>query len=140
MDDANREAWSLEPAFFDIKNNILVIGSITNTMDYEIGFNNKNVPYLKEATNLSRIIVKFLSNIIEYYDLEPQIKRFHTYKKFSKCNNEYDVKLEISNIIKLSKDKIVYQKGKSNNPNNKSTPKSPHPRRAYTKLFRITFF
>lgn len=137
MYDANHNVWSIEPVFFDIKNNISVIDSITNTMDYEFRFNNKNAPYLKEVSNLSCIIIKFLSTIIEYYDLEPKIKRSHTYKKFSKHNNEYDVKVEISSTIKLSKDKIVYQKIKNNNSNNKSTPKSPHPRRAHTREIAV---
>lgn len=137
MYDANHDIWSIEPVFFDIKNTISVIDSITNTMNYELGFNNKNAPYLREISNLSCIVVKFLSTIIEYYELEPKIKRSHTYKKFSKYNNHYDVKVEISNTINLSKDKIVYQKRKSNNSTNKSTPKSPHPRRAHTREIAV---
>ena len=137
MYDANYDVWSIEPVFFDIKNNISVIDSIMSTMDYEVGFNKKNASYLKELSNLSCIVVKFLSSIIEYYELEPKIKRSHKYKKFSKQSNEYDVKVEISNIIKLRKDRIVYQKRDSNNSNNKSSPKSPHPRRAHTREIAV---
>ncbi|MBD5395905.1 MAG: hypothetical protein HDR71_16960 [Lachnospiraceae bacterium] len=136
MYDGNHDIWSIEPVFFDIKNNVSVIDSLVNTMDYELGFNNKNAPYLKELSNLSCIVVKFLSSIIEYYDLEPKIKHPHTYKKFSKQNNEYDVRLEINNTIKLNKDRIVYQKRNYNN-TNKSSPKSPHPRRAHTREIAV---
>lgn len=137
MYDANHEIWSIEPIFFDIKNNISVIDSITNTMEYQLGFNNKNAPYLKELSNLSCMVIKFLSSIIEYYNLEPKIKQSHKYKKFSKHNNEYDVKVEVSNTIKLSEDKIIYKKVNSNKSNNKSTPKSPHPRRGHTREIAV---
>lgn len=98
-------------------------------MDEVVDVNKDKTNYFKTLSNLSCIVVKILSTIIEYYDLEPKIKRSHTYKKFSKNNNEYDVRVEITNTINLSKDKIVYQKRRKDNPNNNSTPKSPHPRR-----------
>lgn len=135
--DANLEIWIIEPLFFDVKNNISIINSIHNTMNEVVDVNKDKRNYFKTLSNLSCIVVKFLSTIIEYYELEPKIKRSHTYKKFSKHNNEYDVKVEISNTIKLSKDKIVYQKGNTGNTNNKSTPKSPHPRRAHTKEIAV---
>lgn len=135
--EASYENWSIEPVFFDIKNNISIIESISCTMIDMNNLNNDNRNYFNTLSNLSCIVVKFLSTIIEYYDLEPKIKRSHTYKKFSKHNNEYDVKVEISKTIKLSKDKIVYQKRNSGNTNKKSTPKSPHPRRAHTREIAV---
>ena len=106
-------------------------------MDEVVDVNKDKTNYFKTLSNLSCIVVKFLSTIIEYYDLEPKIKRSHTYKKFSKNNNEYDVRVEITNTINLSKDKIVYQKRRKDNPNNNSTPKSPHPRRAHTREIAV---
>jgi len=135
--EASYEIWSIEPVFFDIKNNISIIESISRTMTDVDNLNNDKRNYFNTLSNLSCLVVKFLSTIIEYYDLEPKIKRSHTYKKFSKHNNEYDVKVEISNTIKLNKDKIVYQKRRNDNPNNKSTPKSPHPRRAHTREIAV---
>ena len=135
--DANLEIWIIEPLFFDVKNNISIINSIHNTMDEVVDVNKDKTNYFKTLSNLSCIVVKFLSTIIEYYDLEPKIKRSHTYKKFSKNNNEYDVRVEITNTINLSKDKIVYQKRRKDNPNNNSTPKSPHPRRAHTREIAV---
>lgn len=135
--DANLEIWTIEPVFFDIKNNISVVESISYAMSEVVDLNNDKINYFKTLSNLSCIVVKFLSTIIEYYDLEPKIKRSHIYKKFSKHNNQYDVKVEISNTIKLSKDKIIYQKRNNGNPNNKSTPKSPHPRRAHTREIAV---
>lgn len=135
--DANLELWIIEPIFFNIKNNVSIINSINNTMNEVVDVNKDKRNYFKTLSNLSCIVIKFLSTIIEYYDLEPKIKRSHTYKKFSAHNNEYDVKVEISNTIKLSKDKIVYQKRNNGNPNNKSTPKSPHPRRAHTREIAV---
>lgn len=137
MYDANHDLWTIEPVFFDIKNNISVIESLNRTMSDIIDKNKDKSNYFNTLSNLSCLVVKFLSTIIEYYDLEPKIKRSHTYKKFSKHNNEYDVKVEISNTIKLSEDKIVYQKRRNDNPNNKSTPKSPHPRRAHTREIAV---
>ncbi len=135
--EASYEIWSIEPVFFDIKNNISIIESISRTMTDVDNLNNDKTNYFYTLSNLSCIVVKFLSTIIEYYELEPKIKRSHTYKKFSKHNNQYDVKVEISNTIKLNKDKIVYQKMKNDNPNNKSTTKSPHPRRAHTREITV---
>lgn len=137
MYDANHDLWTIEPVFFDIKNNISVIESLNRTMSDIIDKNKDKSNYFNTLSNFSCLVVKFLSTIIEYYDLEPKIKRSHTYKKFSKHNNEYDVKVEISNRIKLSKDKIVYQKRNSDNPTYKSTPKSPHPRRAHTREIAV---
>ncbi len=136
MYDANNGLWAIEPVFFEIKNNISVIDSIMNTMSDVINFNNPKSVYMEALSELSCIVVKFLSSIIEYYNLEPKIKNPHTYKKFSKHNNEYDVKVEISNTINLSKDRIIYQKRNSNS-YNKSTPKSPHPRRAHTREIAV---
>lgn len=133
----NLEVWTIEPVFFDIKNNISIIESISYTMNEVVDLNNDKINYFKTLSNLSCIVVKFLSTIIEYYELEPKVKRSHTYKKFSKHNNEYDVKVEISNTIKLSKDKIVYQKKENSTLNNKSAPKSPHPRRAHTREIAV---
>lgn len=135
--DSNLELWIIEPVFFDIKNSISVIDSINRAMSSVVDLSKDKMNYFNTLSNLSCIVVKFLSTIIEYYELEPKIKRSHTYKKFSKHNNEYDVKVEISNTIKLSKDKIVYQKRNSNNLSNKSTPKSPHPRRAHTREIAV---
>lgn len=135
--DANLELWIIEPVFFDVKNSISVIESLNRSMSDIVDLNKDKKNYFNTLSNLSCIVVKFLSSIIEYYELEPKIKHSHTYKKFSKYNNEYDVKVEISNTIKLSKDKIVYQKRRNDNPNNKSTPKSPHPRRAHTREIAI---
>lgn len=135
--DAKHEIWIMEPVFFDIKSNISVIDSISHTMRDVVDLNKDKRNYFKTLSNLSCIVTKFLSTIIEYYELEPKIKRSHKYKKFSKYNNEYQVKLEINSTIKLSKDRIVYQKKNSNNPNNKSTPKSPHPRRAHTREIAV---
>lgn len=135
--DANLEIWIIEPLFFDVKNNISIINSIHNTMNEVVDVNKDKRNYFKTLSNLSCIVVKFLSTIIEYYELEPKIKRSHIYKKFSKHNNQYDVKVEISNTIKLSNDKIIYQKRNNGNPNNKSTPKSPHPRRAHTREIAV---
>lgn len=137
MYDAVHEFWTIEPVFFDIKNNISVIESIRYTMSMVVDLNNDKRNYFNILSNLSCIVVKFLTTIIEYYELEPKIKRSHTYKRFSKRNNEYNVKIEISNTIKLSKDKIVYQKRNSNNQTYKSTPKSPHPRRAHTREIAV---
>ncbi len=135
--DANLELWIIEPVFFDIKNNISVIDSINRAMSSVVDLSKDKMNYFNTLSNLSCIVVKFLSTIIEYYELEPKIKRSHTYKKFSKHNNQYDVKVEISNTIKLSKYKIVYQKRNSNNQTYKSTPKSPHPRRAHTREIAV---
>lgn len=135
--DSNLGLWIIEPIFFDIKNNVSIINSINSTMNEVVDVSKDRTNYFKILSNLSCTVVKFLSTIIEYYDLEPKIKRSHTYKKFSSHNNEYDVKIEISNTIKLSKDKIIYQKRNNNNPNNKSTPKSPHPRRAHTRKIAV---
>lgn len=135
--DSNLGIWIIEPVFFDIKNNISVIDSVNRAMSSVVDLSKDKTNYFKTLSNLSCIVVKFLSTIIEYYELEPKIKRSHTYKKFSKHNNEYDVKVEISNTINLSKDKIVYQKRKSDIPNSKSTPKSPHPRRAHTREIAV---
>lgn len=135
--DANLELWIIEPVFFDVKNNISVIESLNRSMSDIVDLNKDKKNYFNTLSNLSCIVVKFLSSIIEYYELEPKIKRSHTYRKFSKHNNEYDVKVEISNTIELSKDKIVYQKRRNDNPNNKSTPKSPHPRRAHTREIAV---
>ena len=135
--DANLEIWIIEPVFFDIKNNISIIESNSYAMSEVVDFNNDKINYFKTLSNLSCIVVKFLSTIIEYYELEPKIKHSHTYKKFSKHNNEYDVKVEISNSIKLSKDKIIYQKRRNDNLNYKSAPKSPHPRRAHTREIAV---
>jgi len=135
--DTKNEIWIIEPVFFDINNNISIIDSLNRTMSDIVDVNKDKMNYFNTLSHLSCIVVKFLSTIIEYYDLEPKIRRSHTYKKFSKHNNEYDVKLEISNTIKLGRDQIIYQKRKNNNPNNKSTPKSPHPRRAHTREIAV---
>lgn len=135
--EADYEIWSIEPVFFDIKSNISIIESISHTMTDVDNLNNDKNNYFYTLSNLSCIVVKFLSTIIEYYELEPKIKCPHTYKKFSKHSNEYDVKVEISNTINLSKDKIVYEKRKSNNSTYKSSPKSPHPRRAHTREIAV---
>lgn len=125
--DVNNELWIIEPVFFDIKNNISVIDSINYTMNSVVDLSKDKRNYFEILSNLSCIVVKFLSTIIEYYELEPKIKQPHKYKKFSKHNNEYQIKLEIINTIKLSKDKIVYQKKKNSiNSNDKSSRKSPH--------------
>lgn len=137
MYDANLELWIIEPVFFDVKNNISVIESLNRSMSDIVDLNKDKKNYFNTLSNLSCIVVKFLSTIIEYYELEPKIKRSHIYKKFSKRNNEYDVKVEICNTINLSKDKIVYQKRNNGNSNNKSTPKSPHPRRAHTREIAV---
>ena len=135
--EASYEIWSIEPVFFDIKNDISIFESISLTMTDIDNLDNDRGNYFYTLSNLSCIVVKFLSTIIEYYDLEPKIKRSHTYKKFSKNNNEYDVRVEITNTINLSKDKIVYQKRRKDNPNNNSTHKSPHPRRAHTREIAV---
>ena len=137
MYDAEHDIWSIEPVFFDVKNNISVIDTIMTTMSNQLDFNKSQLGYLDSLSNLSCTVVKFLSSIIEYYALEPKIKRPHTYKKFSKFNNEYDVKLETSSTIKLSKDRIVYQKRNNKTSNSNSTPKSPHPRRAHTRKIAV---
>ncbi len=136
MYDANHNLWAIEPALFDIKSNSSVINSVMATMNTLIDVSKDKNNLIKTLANLSCVVVKFLSTIIEYYDLEPKIKRSHTYKKFSKHNNEYNVKVEINSTINLNKDRIVYQK-RSNNSNNKSTPKSPHPRRAHTREIAV---
>lgn len=137
MYDAEHDIWSIEPVFFDVKNDISIIDTIIETMSNQLGFNKKQSAYLNTLSELSCIVVKFLSSIIEYYELEPKVKHSHTYKKFSKYNNEYDVKVAISNTINLSKDRILYQKRNGNTSNNKSTPKSPHPRRAHTREIAV---
>ncbi len=136
MYDANRELWVIEPVLFDIKSNSSVINSVMDTMSTLIDVSKDKNNLIKTLSDLSCVVVKFLSTIIEYYDLEPKIKRSHSYKKFSKHNNEYDVKVEINSTINLSKDRIVYQK-RNNNSYNKSTPKSPHPRRAHTREIAV---
>jgi len=136
MYEANNELWVIEPVLFDINSNSSVINSIMDTMSTLIDISKDKSNYIKTLSNLSCVVVKFLSSMIEYYDLEPKIKRSHKYKKFSKHNNEYNVKVEIGSTINLNKDRIVYQK-RSNNSNNKSTPKSPHPRRAHTREIAV---
>ncbi len=137
MYDVEHDIWSIEPVFFDVKNYVSIINTIMETMSNQLGFNKMQSAYLNTLSELSCIVVKFLSSIIEYYELEPKVKRSHTYKKFSKYNNEYDVKVAITNTINLSKDRIVYQKRSGNTSNNKSTPKSPHPRRAHTREIAV---
>lgn len=137
MYDADHELWVIEPVLFDIKNNSSVIDSVRDTMSNFIDIHKDKINLMNTLSDLSCIIVKFLSSIIEYYELEPKVKRSHAYKKFSKYNNEYDVKVAISNTINLSKDRIVYQKKNGNISNNKSTPKSPHPRRAHTREIAV---
>ena len=86
MYDANHDIWSIEPVFFDIKNNISIIETIMTTMSEELNFNDCKIAYLDELSKLSCIVIKVFSSIIEYYGLEPIKKCSHTYKKFSKFN------------------------------------------------------
>lgn len=136
MRDEEHDVWSIEPTFFDVKNNISVTETIKATMSKQFGCDKSQLGYLNDVSNLSCITVKFISSIIEYYNLEPMIKRPHTYKTFSKHNNEYDVNVDISSTIKLNKNKIIYQKRKGGS-FNKSTPKSPHPRRAHERKIAV---
>ena len=136
MYDPVQELWGIEPVFFDIINNISVLDSIHNSMQDIVDFNHNKSYFMKILQQLSCVIVQFLSTIIEYYELNPTLKLTHEYKKIPKHNNEYTVRLEINNTINIKKEKIKYSKTE-NNHNNKSTPKSPHARRAHTRNIAI---
>lgn len=79
--------------------------------------------------------MKFVSTVVDYYESAPKYKKSHSYKIFSPRSNEYNVVIEINSKIKLSKEKVHIEKTRKES--NKSTPKSPHPRRAHTRNIAV---
>ena len=147
--DKQRNVWFIEPIFFDIENNKSITDSIENSMSSYINFNNNHTKYFKKLMNYSCTIVKFISSIIEAYDLDTPKKGQRSYSintYFPQENDEYNVKVEIHSKIKLNnKYDIVTSTVESletasettSKISRKSSNKSPHPRRAHTRNIPI---
>lgn len=147
--DKQRNVWFIEPIFFDIENGKSITNSIETSMSNYINFNSNHAKYFKKLMNYSCTIVKFISSIIEAYDLDAPHKGQQsrsTNNYFPQENDEYNVKVEIHSKLKLNnkydtatsiEEPLETVSETTLKKSRKSTRKSPHPRRTHTRDIKV---